>query len=537
MAFNTTNNRKLKAQGAGPMATMPVPTGQTGNGAPGFLYEEKSALFLLATNSFFSQKKFYESAADADKRFVDLVKSITKSDPAWMLAFITWLRGDGNMRSSAVVASMEAALVAKGFKLAQPPNGIGLARQLAQAGIGRADEVGEAMAYLSSRHKGKQIPKPIKRGLADALTRHFSEYTALKYGSANSTKEFTPDRLINLLHPTPKAPWQSDLFGYLVARKYGEVEIPESLNMLRKRNQLMGLPVDQRRQVIADPNAAERLKAAGMTWEALAGWLQGPMDAQAWEAIIPNMGYMALLRNLRNFDQAGISSRSAAYVMGKLADEAEVAKAKQFPFRFLAALTNAPNLRWSGALTLAMDASLRNIPTLVGRTLVLVDTSGSMDVPFSEHSEMKRWDAAALFGIALAVRNPGVDVVSYSNVGREFQVRHGADVLGELARWKRERYNQNGGTNTFGVLGQYYRNHDRVIILTDEQANYGTNTIVPIANQGKHVFTFNLDGLRFGHAPTGKFIHSFGGLTDACFGLISMIEEGTAGRWPWEQGK
>jgi hypothetical protein len=52
---------------------------------------------------------------------------------------------------------------------------------------------------------------------------------------------------------------------------------------------------------------SDRLAAAGVTWEALAGWLQGPMDKAAWEAIIPSMGVMALARNLRNFDEAGVS--------------------------------------------------------------------------------------------------------------------------------------------------------------------------------------------------------------------------------------
>ena len=31
--------------------------------------------------------------------------------------------------------------------------------------------------------------------------------------------------------------------------------------------------------------------AAGMTWEALAGWRRAPIDAAAWTAVIPSMGY------------------------------------------------------------------------------------------------------------------------------------------------------------------------------------------------------------------------------------------------------
>ena len=52
-----------------------------------------------------------------------------------------------------------------------------------------------------------------------------------------------------------------------------------------------------------------------MTWEArFAGRLQGPTSARLWEAVIPSMGYMALLRNLRNFDEAGVADEVAARV-------------------------------------------------------------------------------------------------------------------------------------------------------------------------------------------------------------------------------
>jgi hypothetical protein len=533
--FNTKDNRKIPRVTAGPLVSMPIPDTTTSNGAVGFSYENKSALFLLATNSMFGQDKFYESAKQADDRFVKLVREVAKVDPMWMFGFIGWLRNTGNMRTAAVVASVEAALVLKNVPLVQVAAGDqGWSRKLAKAGLGRADEVGEAVAYYFSKYPNTQIPKPLKRGWADAMTELFNEYTAMKYGNSDK-KEFTPDRLLNLLHPVAKAPWQSDLFGYLVARKYGEVTIPASLKTLVARDNLMALPKERRRDALN----SDTLKNAGMTWEQVAGWLQGPMDAQAWQAIIPNMGYFALLRNLRNFDQAGIDAKTAAYVMGRLCDEQAVAKSKIFPFRFLAAHRNAPHSRWGGPLSMALDMSLKNIPTLPGRTLVLVDTSGSMDVPFSEHSEMKRWDAAALFGIALAKAGNQVDLYSYaSGYGKwlmQFKTTKGADVLAEMQAWQRLGYNIGGGTPTAQAVQATYSGHDRVVILTDEQANYsGFRSVDAPVPADKHFYTFNLAGYRQGHAPTGKFRHSFGGLTDACFPLMSMIEEGTAGRWPWE---
>jgi hypothetical protein len=69
------------------------------------------------------------------------------------------------------------------------------------------------------------------------------------------------------------------------------------------------------------------LAEAGVSWERLSGWLPGGMAAEAWEAVIASMGVMALVRNLRNFDEAGISEASIEAVMAKITDADEVATA------------------------------------------------------------------------------------------------------------------------------------------------------------------------------------------------------------------
>lgn len=100
-----------------------------------------------------------------------------------------------------------------------------------------------------------------------------------------------------------------------------------------------------------------------MTWEAVAGWLQGPMDAAAWEAVIPSMGVMALARNLRNFDEAGVSDEVAETVARKIADPEQVTKSRMLPMRFYSAFNAAPSLRWGHALERALTASMANIPS------------------------------------------------------------------------------------------------------------------------------------------------------------------------------
>ncbi|MFD0657029.1 TROVE domain-containing protein [Thermocatellispora tengchongensis] len=333
--------------------------------------------------------------------------------------------------------------------------------------------------------------------------------------------------------PAPAAdkPWQGDLFAHALDRRHGrDKPIPESLSMLRRRAELLALPVAERRTVLDE--APERLAAAGMTWEALAGWLQGPMDAQAWTTMIPSMGYMACLRNLRNFDEAGVPDDVAARVAAKLADPDEVARSRQFPFRFLAAYKHAPSLRWAHALEQALGHSLANVPALTGRTLILVDRSGSMFDGISARTKLNRADSAAVFGAALAVRAAGADLVEFGTHSKPVPFRRSESVLRIV-----ERFGSLGGTNTAVAVRRHYRGHDRVVIVTDEQAWAGYRGEEPTRQVPPHVpvYTWNLAGYRFGHGPSGtQNRHTFGGLTDAAFQMIPLIEAGRNATWPWQ---
>ncbi|TYB42054.1 TROVE domain-containing protein [Actinomadura chibensis] len=59
------------------------------------------------------------------------------------------------------------------------------------------------------------------------------------------------------------------------------------------------------------------------------------------------MGVMALVRNPRNFERAGVSDEVAATVTAKISDPGVIARSRMFPFRFLAAHKAAPSLQWT----------------------------------------------------------------------------------------------------------------------------------------------------------------------------------------------
>jgi hypothetical protein len=78
--------------------------------------------------------------------------------------------------------------------------------------------------------------------------------------------------------------------------------------------------------------------------------------------------------------------------------------------------------------------------------------------------------------------------------------------------------------------------HDRVVIVTDEQAWLDARGSDPtrVVPSTVPVYTWNLAGYRFGHGRSGGGArHTFGGLTDAGYGLIPLLEAGRDGDWPF----
>ena len=514
----------------------------THEGATGHLRDAKSELFLLAVSNFVGQETFYERGGQRDDRYTQLIRSLAIEDPDWCVDFLRWLRSDANMRTASLVGAAEftAERILK--------NAPGYGRQAIDAVLQRADEPGEMLGYWTSKY-GRKLPKPVKRGIADAVQRLYTERSLLKYDT--DSKGYRFGDVLNLVHasPRPDHPWQGELYRHALDRRHGNVhEIPAVLPTLRARDRLMTGPADERAAMLRSwgANAPQLLADAGMTWEALAGWLQGPMDKLAWETVIPSMPFMARLRNLRNFDEAGVSDEVAEQVAKQFADPEQVARSRQLPMGFYSAYNAAPSLRWGHALEKALTASLANIPQLGGRTLILVDTSSSMHETFSRDGSLMRWDAAALFGIALGRRCASADVVSFSSaqyyVGdtpgaktKAFPLTAGGSLLGDVKKWRDGGWFLGGGTDTAAALRQEYRHHDRVIIVTDEQAGHDHVEVDQSIPQATPMYTWNLAGYQAGHAPSGRGQrHTFGGLSDAAFRLVPLLESGRDANWPWK---
>jgi len=173
--------------------------------------------------------------------------------------------------------------------------------------------------------------------------------------------------------------------------------------------------------------------------------------------------HMAILRNLRNITEVGVSTKHMDKVRRALCSQEWSKGAKRvLPFRYIAAARACPQME--PALDQALLASIAELPILQGKTIVLVDVSGSMNVPLSDKSDLTRMDA----GCALASILPGdVRMFSFSDRLVEVPPRRGMagiDALRTSQQWH--------GTYLGKAVTQINQlPHDRLIVITDEQSH------------------------------------------------------------------
>lgn len=282
--------------------------------------------------------------------------------------------------------------------------------------IQRADELAEFLS-LYWRNGKTPLSKQVKIGLSRAF-RKFDAYALAKYNRDNAIK--LRDVLF-LVHAKPKDEAQAATWKQLVE---GTLPAPD-------------------------------------TWEvALSG---GADKGETFTRLLTEkkLGYMALLRNLRNMEQAGVDR---ALVESALIEGA--AKSKALPFRFIAAVRAAPS--FAQAINTALLASLGAMERLPGKTVLLIDVSGSMDAALSGKSDLTRMDAAAALGAfvagiaqtrAFTFSQQLVEVPAWAGLplcdGIIRSQQHGGTYLGEAIR---------------GVLANV-KDFDRLIVITDEQSH------------------------------------------------------------------
>lgn len=287
--------------------------------------------------------------------------------------------------------------------------------------IQRPDELTEYLAmYWNGAASGtSKRPEPLsagsKRGLAAAF-RKFKPETLAKYDRDGAVKLRD---VLRLTHAKPIDETQAATWKQVIART---LETPD-------------------------------------TWEVQLS--AGKNKREVFERLLREgkLGSLAFLRNLRNMIEAQVDT---ALIRARFTGKLD----KVLPFRYLAAVRHAP--AFAQELNDAMLRAVADEPKLLGRTVVLVDVSGSMNDALSTKSEMKRMDAAA--GLAVLVREiaPDCRVFTFSNALAEVASYRGMQLAEGIVRSQPHGSTQMGAAVSYLVQNVPF---DRLIVITDEQSH------------------------------------------------------------------
>jgi hypothetical protein len=326
--------------------------------------------------------------------------------------------------------------------------------------VQRADELGELVALHHRLGAKRMLPAQMRKGLARAIAK-FDEYELAKYDRDSAVKLRDVMRLVR---PTPKDEAQSALW---------------------KR-------------------VKERTLAMPDTWEVA---LSGGADKRAtFERLLRErkLGYLALLRNLRNMVQAGVDIDLVRQAILARKGGAQ----RVLPFRYVAAARAAPQLE--SFLDQALCAAIAEMPRLPGKTIVLVDVSGSMTSRMSRKSDLTRMDAAAALGAIV----PGdLRLFTFSSGLVEVPPRRGMAGVDAIVRSQ-----HHGSTNLGSAVGKVNAlAHARLIVVTDEQSH----DRVP-EPEAKHAYMINVASNRNG-VGYGRWTH-IDGFSEGVLRFIHEVE-------------
>ena len=499
-------------------------------------YEGAKAFTMSAEMELYStvvtwslNDSFYEKNEDRLNRLRGL---IAKCDAEFVGKLAVYARTKMYMRSVPLV------LVAE---LAKLHSGDNLVARVTAGVVNRADEITELLACYelmnerTGTKKLNRLSKQLQKGLTTAFNR-FDEYQFAKYNRDGAIK--LRDALF-LVHPKAKDELQQLLFNKIVN---GDLQTPYTweteLSALGQFNY---------------DSAEAKAEAFRAKWEEL-------VDSD-------KLGYMALLRNLRNIQDAGVSYAHLQKVCATLADADKVAKAKQFPFRYLAAYRELVaadtsnrlqgittklsdmlfgNKGYTGelleALEKAVQASAANIKGFDYNTRVLLacDVSGSMQTPVSAKSKVLLYDVGLMLAMLLQSRCKNVEVGMFGDTWKTITVPRN-NILGNVQEfYKREGevgYSTNGYLVIKDLLNRRVKT-DKVMLFTDCQLwNSAATTgdhIQPlwvrykaeVAPQAK-LYLFDLKG--YGKTPLQLLqnnVYLVSGWSDKVFDVLAALENG-----------
>lgn len=435
--------------------------------------------------SDFMESNFYETHVSRQKRFEELTNAVIKDFGAEFAAKAAiFARNELGMRS--ISQFVAARLNAENFNRK---------RDFFRGYPHRADDVAEVFAAID-KLQGKRSHACV-RGFKDYLS-GLDAYTLGKYKMNNRT--YNMYDCINITHATSAA-----INDY----KAGWLETPD-------------------------------------TWEVAISTAENEESKnKEWKRLVEEnkLGYMALIRNLRNILNCGEISNAwiQEYLVSQLTNERAIRKSLVFPYQIYSAYKNMQirNMDVAMALSTAFHIAIGNLPKLDGDTCIILDVSGSMDAPISARSQISIKEAGAVYAASIMFQNPNCDFVKFGNNAKAFKYNMLDNIFNVIDAMIA---NDDCGYGTdvvpaFELLDNHY---DRIFLISDMQVmkpyNYWMRRRSTAEDAYKEycrsygqaeLYSFDLGNYHTQISnPDNSHVHLCTALNEKVMKFISLLEDG-----------
>jgi len=310
----------------------------------------------------------------------------------------------------------------------------------------------------------KSLGSAGKRAINSVLTS--MDAGRIFWQASSGTASVNTVDLLRLAHPRPMDSQHDALYAYLLGRPYDFEALPTNVqdfeNFKAGRTQVVP-KVDFRRLSNLNLNTSQ------------------------WRELAENMTWNQLRLNLRNLSRHQVFEDSdfIRVIARRLVNPDAIARSGALPFAlhstYLSTMSDpAIPQPIRNAVSAAVDLSVVNAPELPGRTLIMVDSSGSMrsDVtgyspfrPTQRPAQISCVQAAGYFAAGIVKANPEqvVDVFAYDTRIQRVNLNPRDSVTTMVKSFP----TQGGGTNTGGCLAAALATGiqpDNIIIVSDNMS-------------------------------------------------------------------
>lgn len=281
------------------------------------------------------------------------------------------------------------------------------------------------------------------------------------------------------------------------------------------------------------------------TWEQKISAAKDEDEKNAnWRELVEGgkLGYLALIRNLNNILNAGVTDDwVVSYLVPQLTNADKIHKSLVFPYQIYTAYKNLEvrEVNTCFALDKAFRESVKNVPGLDGTSLVVLDVSGSMEDPISSRSNMTIKEVCACYAAAVYLSNPNSEFIKFGTNAKQCHYNR-LDSVFMLIKKMQKNDDCGCGTDIISVWEMLDQHYDRVFLFSDMQVmtpnwwgyTKGTsaiNVMNDYMRQYGRTHVYSVDAGNYSTQisnPLRGDLTLLTGFSDKVFSFIKLLEDG-----------